>query len=294
MTRFFEAIYQGDRVIGMDEPSEFKTLKLYKTTIQQLLDSGECLADSDKVRHYLDNTTQAITISKICIQDVILMPPLFPASPGDAFVSGFMQTHNIKMDKSNSDNLKVPNWFFKGFTSSLKVSGSRLIVPKNPVALCEEAEVVLIYQADDFGKPQYRGYSFGNDLTDIGCFKRNPGHLAYAKLCDAAISYWFHTSPPPQKVNGEVTIKRDGKLVWQGIFNTGLLALGYDLSDMMNHLFSFPALCSPGRTYYVYIGADRSSYHSGFNVEDNDQVIINFLSHNVVIDNQIQFGYTAV
>src|SRR5579863_3686089 len=204
MTRIFEAIYQGDRVIGMDEPYEFDTFKLYKTTLQQLLDSGKCLADSDKVRHHLNNTTQTITISKMCKQDMEFMPPLFPDSSRDAFVSGFMQTHNVKIDESNSDNLKVPNWFFKGLTSSLKVSGKKLVVPKNPIAVCEEAEVVLIYQADNSGKPQYRGYTFGNDLTDIGCFKRNQGHLAYAKLCDGAISYWFHAAQPPQKVNGEV------------------------------------------------------------------------------------------
>jgi hypothetical protein len=50
---------------------------------------------------------------------------------------------------------------------------------------------------------------------------------------------------------------------------------------MMSRLFSYKALHRPGRVHYVYIGADRSSFHAGFRTRDGDRVTIDVASHGV-------------
>lgn len=290
--RFFEAIYKGKRFIGMDAPDGSAQLTLYQITLKKLLNAFKGELNPDNAREYLQSMTQSVILSQDSLEQLTLLPPLLPDSTGDALVSGFMQTHNIKIDQASLqlDKPVLPNWFIKGLSSSLKVSGRDLTTPDNPIAICEEAEVVLIYLDDESGRSQYCGYTFGNDLTDIGRFKNNPGHLAYAKLCDAAISYWLYVGLPPEKVHGEVIIERNGKVAWQGAFNTGLTALGYRLEDMIDHLFSFPTLRHSERVHYVYLGADRSSYHQGFRIESGDRVVMNFSSHDLVIENAIRFG----
>ncbi|WDV34191.1 hypothetical protein OIM90_32165 [Streptomyces sp. AD16] len=129
---------------------------------------------------------------------------------GDALVSGFMMTHNVKVDAATPDQ---PTWFFKGLGDRLKLSGEPLAVPGDAVAVCEEAEIVLVYVGDaTTGRPRYAGHTFGNDLTDIGRFKQHNGHLSYAKLCDAAISppctSAHHPPPSPaaRRSNGTVPL----------------------------------------------------------------------------------------
>ncbi|MEV7596935.1 FAH family protein [Kitasatospora sp. NPDC089797] len=207
--------------------------------------------------------------------------PCFPGHPGDALVGGFMMTHNVKVDETTPDQ---PTWFFKGLGDTLRLPGEPLDVPGGALAVCEEAEVVLVYVGDEeTGRPRYLGYTFGNDLTDIGRFKAHNGHLSYAKLCSAGISPALHLGPPPALVTGETTIERDGTPVWKGTFTTGTDALYYDLDTITAGLFVHEALHRPGRVHYVYIGADRSSFHGGHTMLDGDRVTLDFRSHGVTL-----------
>ncbi|MEU3181080.1 FAH family protein [Streptomyces albidoflavus] len=213
------------------------------------------------------------------------LPPLFPEHVGDALVSGFMMTHNVKVDAATPDQ---PTWFFKGLGDRLKLSGEPLAVPGDAVAVCEEAEIVLVYVGDaTTGRPRYAGHTFGNDLTDIGRFKQHNGHLSYAKLCDAAISPSLHLGPPPTAVTGRTTIERDGSLAWEGSFTTGTDALHYDLDAITETLFSYTSLHHPGRVHYVYIGADRSSFHGGHTMTHGDRITLDFQSHAVQLTNSV-------
>lgn len=286
--KFFEAVYHGERHIGIDDLAENKDLLLYKTSIKNILELCRGLDNLEQVTDYLNNKVQNILVPKDKLNEIKLLPPLFPKDSENAVVCGFMQTHNIKIDETNFDKKNIPNMFIKGIKSSLKVSGDTLRIPEKFMAICEEAEVVLIYQGDDQGKPQYMGYTFGNDLTDIGRFKFNNSHLSYAKLCDASVSHWFFPSPPPQNVHGSVTITRDNQQIWNGNFKTGLSAIVYDLDNMMNNLFSFPLFNEPDTIYYVFLGADKSSYHHGVIIKNHDEITINYQDYNVTLQNQIK------
>ncbi|MER6285415.1 FAH family protein [Streptomyces sviceus] len=274
MTVLFECTYQGRRHIGLGLPREDEPLRLVPLGDRNLADlllAGDDPADAE-----------AVTVPA---GEVTFRPPLLPDHPGGAMVGGFMQTHNVKVD---ADTPAQPNWFLKGLGDVLKLPGQDLRAPVGSVALTEEAEVVLVHVTDAAGVPRYVGYTFGNDLTDIGRFRRHRGHLSYAKLCDAAVAPWLFRDEPPRHVTGQVTIERDGEPGWRGEFTTGTKALHYGLDAIMSELFSYDALCVPGRVHYVYLGADRSSFHDGFRIADRDRVTLDFASHGVTLSNTVR------
>lgn len=293
MIRFFECEFNGDRFVGFDKPAAGEPLRLYPVMRDDVRSALVTAGDPETFVSALTRNKGAVIIAASEKDALHLLAPLLPASPGEAMLSGFMQTHNVKIPdgKPTDTDLPVhPTWFFKGLGSSLRVSGTPLNVPASAISVCEEAEVVLIYIGDTEGTPRYAGYTFGNDLTDIGRFRQNKGHLAYAKLCDASISPWFYFGSPPQSVRGQVTIERNGAEVWNGSFRTGVEALHYRLEDMMEHLFSYPALHQPGLVHYVFIGADRGSFHDGFRIVHGDRLSLDITSHDAVLSNTVQWA----
>jgi hypothetical protein len=280
MTVVYECTFRGERHIGFGPPHA-PALTLYPWGGDDL--AGHLLAAAGDTAALAEGR-QPVTATPA---EVRFRPPLLPASSGDAVVSGFMATHNVKADGTAPSQ---PNWFFKGLGDILKVPGEPLRVPSGPLALTEEAEVVLVYVTDPAGVPRYAGYTFGNDLTDIGRFKRHAGHLSYAKLCDAGVAPWLFLDAPPDHVTGRVTITRDGAPAWQGAFTTGTKALHYELPGMLSELFSYRTLSHPGRIHYVYLGADRSSFHSGFTMADRDVIEMEFDTHGVRLAHTVQWG----
>ncbi|WP_410534782.1 FAH family protein [Streptomyces sp. KL2] len=284
MTVLFEASYQQEPYVGLGDPGD-AVLTLYPAAGLDL--PAAVLAAGGGVPALAAALAAGRSPVTAAAQEVAFRPPLLPHSPGDAMVSGFMATHNVKADSGAPDQ---PNWFFKGLGDVLKVSGEPLRVPADPVAVTEEAEVVLVYVGDAEGVPRYAGYTFGNDLTDIGRFRRHNGHLSYAKLCDAGIAPWLFLGTPPAHVTGHVTIERDGRAAWQGAFVTGTKALHYGLRDITAELFSYASLRHPGRVHYVYLGADRSSFHNGFTTADRDRVTMEFATHGVTLTHPLRWG----
>ncbi|MGC0313683.1 fumarylacetoacetate hydrolase family protein [Kitasatospora acidiphila] len=285
MTVIFECEYDGERLLGLGLPADDAPLHLYPlagdTLASQLPAAG---GDMAVAVAQLTMDRASVTVPAAERNRVRMLPPLLPAHLGDALVSGFMMTHNVKVDAEVPDQ---PNWFVKGLGDALKVPGEPLSVPADAVAVCEEAEVVLVYVGDRTGVPRYAGYTFGNDVTDIGRFKQHAGHLSYAKLCDAGVSPWLHLDEPPREVTGEIVIERNGSPAWKGHFRTGTDALHYDLPTMMARLFAYRALHRPGRVHYVYLGADRGSFHAGFRIADGDRVALDIASHGVTLSHPL-------
>ncbi|MGA5194092.1 FAH family protein [Streptomyces exfoliatus] len=282
MTVLFECIHDQARHIGLGIADADAPLRLHRLReeddLAALLAGGTDEEERAAALTALLADRPAVEVAAEARHLVRTRPPLLPAHIGDALVSGFMMTHNVKID---TDTQGQPNWFVKGLGDILRMPGEPLSVPADAVAVCEEAEVVLVYVGDAQGVPRYAGHTFGNDLTDIGRFKQHAGHLSYAKLCDAGIAPWLHLGPPPRTATGEVVIERAGGPAWKGSFTTGSDAIHYDVAAMMDRLFAHRSLHRPGRVHYVYIGADRSSFHSGFRTADGDRVTIDVTSHGV-------------
>jgi hypothetical protein len=290
MTALFECTYREQRHWGFGLPDDDGPLHLRRPHDRR----GDELrhrvpaarGDDASLRTALVAASDEVVVPAAERAAVRFRPPLLPENPSEAMAGGFMQTHNVKIDETTQSQ---PNWFFKGLGDAVKVSGEPLAVPAGAHAVCEEAEIVLVYVTDEQGLPHYAGYTFGNDLTDIGRFKRHAGHLSYAKLCEAAVAPVLFPGKPPLSVNGRVTITRQGTKAWRGDFTTGTKALHYGLDEMMSGLFAHQVLLSPGRVHYVFIGADRSSYHAGFRIADGDRVSIEFTSEGVTLANTVSW-----
>ncbi|WP_433386887.1 hypothetical protein [Micromonospora sp. KLBMP9576] len=272
-------------MIGFGVPVVGAPVRMYPAPAVGLADLlGRLRHDETALRSALTMDRPSVEVPSAEISAVQMRPPLLPEEVGDALVSGFMMTHNVK---AAADVPEQPNWFVKGLGDVLRTPDQPLSVPADAVAVTEEAEVVLVYRDDENAVAQYVGYTFGNDLTDIGLFKRHAGHLSYAKLCDTAVAPWLHVGPPPKSVTGETIIERAGQIKWKSAFTTGTDALHYDLHTMVSRLFSYRSLHRPGRVHYVFVGADRGSFHGGFRAQHGDRVILDFASHGVTLSNQL-------
>ncbi|MCX4761541.1 fumarylacetoacetate (FAA) hydrolase [Streptomyces sp. NBC_01275] len=291
MSILFESEYRGERHVGFGKPAAGDSVTLYKVAEDRLRTEFAAGGDPEQIVATVVAGAESVTVAADD-PELRLLPPLLPTATGDSLVSGFMRTHRSKFETEpqEGEEFVPPNWFFKGLGNWLRLPGETLVVPSKPVALIEEPEVALVYVNDEEGAPHYAGYTFGNDLCDIGLHLENPGWNPYCKLCDTALTPWLFLGEPPTTVTGRVTVERDGATAWEGGFDCGEDSLYFKVRDMADHLFSFPAVRRPGLVNYVLLGADRASFHDGFRIADGDRVTIDVKSHDVVFSNDIRFG----
>jgi hypothetical protein len=292
-TILFECEYQGERYAGFGQPVPGEQLTLYPVSEGQLQAEFLAADGPDAVVAAITAQSGAVTVTA-GDPGLAYLPPLLPTSTNNALLSGFMKTHKSKFDTEPSDDEEfvAPNWFFKGFGSWLKMPEETLVVPASAVALIEEPEVALVYVNDDNGDPHYVGYTFANDLCDIGLHRQNPGWNPYCKLSDTSITPWLFLGEPPASVTGRVTIERDGVSAWEGNFDCGEDALYFKVTDMTDHLFTYPAVRRPAMVNYILLGADEASFHDGYRIADGDRITIDVKSHGVVLANTVQYGRT--
>jgi hypothetical protein len=223
--------------------------------------------------------------------------PFLPVDVTYGMVSGFGLAHRNKVPTGTLDAsgraTGYPSWFFKGFAHALKTDGEPLRVSKVAHVVCEEAEIVLVYHVGSEGHPVYLGFTFGNDMTDIGQIRNNSLHMPYGKLSDSAIHHFLFLDEPPERADGRVRIARQGETVWIGHVTNGCAMLAYEVRDMMSKLWIHHSLLVPGMVHYVYIGADRNSTDHGFLMRNGDVIDINFDAFGVHLSNPIVLGEGA-
>ena len=214
---------------------------------------------------------------------IVRRPAVHPlaALSGMSMASGFIRTHLAKIPDVDPQPPVHPGWFFKGLAGGLALDEGFLHVSKGAGALCEEAEVVLAYHVDAHGRPRYLGFTFGNDLTDLGSFRRDPSTLAYAKLCTGAVASSLFLGLPPAEITGRTVVTRAGDVAWSGSFRTGTAVNYYSVEALSAHLFSHPAIAVPGSTHYVFLGADKGSAHHGTALRPGNVVEIDFAAYGV-------------
>ncbi|MFF4712252.1 fumarylacetoacetate (FAA) hydrolase [Streptomyces eurythermus] len=286
-----EVVYEGRRHVtfGLPEPGEPQTLyRVADGALAAAFLSTDGSADA--VRAAVTEGAETVVVPA---GDPGVRPrvPLLPEASGAALLSGFMGTHKKKWNgqsQPEDGEFTPPKWFFKGFGDWARLPGEDLTVPARPVALIEEPEVALVYVNDADGTPHYAGYTFGNDLCDIGLHRKDPGYNPYCKLCDTALAPWLFLGAPPRSATGRVTIVRDGATAWEGSFDCGGDALYFRVRDMAEHLFSFPAVRRPGLVNYVLLGADEASFHDGFRIADGDRIAIDVKSHGIAFENTVR------
>ncbi|WP_371480496.1 fumarylacetoacetate (FAA) hydrolase [Kitasatospora sp. NBC_00315] len=292
MSVIFECEYNGRRYAGLGVPVPGERHTLYEVAEGRLREA--VIAGGGPAAVAAAVTEGAGTVS-VTLGDPGLrfLPPLLPTGSNNALVNGFMGTHRSKFDRAPEpdEEFTPPNYYLKGFGSWLRMPGEPLVTPADPVWLLEEPEIGLVYVNDEDGTPHYAGYTFGNDLNDIGLHLKNKwAWTPYAKLCETSVTPWLFLEEPPQTVTGRMTIEREGATAWGGDFSCGLDSLYHRVEDMTQYLFSYPLLRRPGLVNYLLLGADKASYHDGFRIEDGDRLVIDVTSHGVELANVVQYG----
>ncbi|MFD3722187.1 fumarylacetoacetate (FAA) hydrolase [Streptomyces sp. NPDC058674] len=291
MSILFECEYQGLRYAGLGKPVPGEAMTLYRVAEGRLREVLLAGGGPQAVAAAVAEGAKALTVTAGDPQ-VRLLPPLLPAGGGDALLTGFMGTHRSKYadDPDPRAEFRPPNWLIKGFGSWVRMPDEPLAAAASTVALLEEPEVALVYVNGEDGTPHYAGYTFANDLNDIGYHLQNPwGWTPYSKLCETSMTPWLFLDAPPRTVTGRITIERDGAVAWKGPFSCGADALYHRVEDLVDHLFSYPVMRRPGLVSYVLLGADKASYHDGFRIADGDRVTIDVSSHGVVLSNRIEY-----
>ncbi|MEU2065235.1 fumarylacetoacetate (FAA) hydrolase [Streptomyces sp. NPDC013455] len=287
----FECEYQGRRYAGHGLPQPGSPLELYPVAAGQL---HAALVAGSGPQDLGPAVTGESAPAEVALDDPGLrfLPPLLPTAGDNSLINGFMGTHRTKFDRAPEPDEEFipPNYYIKGFGSWLRMPEEPLLTPADPVWLLEEPEVVLVYANDDQGVPHYAGYTFGNDLNDIGLHLQKPwAWTPYAKLCETSIAPYLFLDAPPERVTGSVTIERDGAKAWYGDFSCGADSIFHRVPDMTEYLFSYPALRRPGLVNYLFLGADKATYHDGFRIEDGDRMVLDVSSHGVVLANEVRY-----
>lgn len=288
----FECEYRGQRYAGLGLPAPGEPQTLYRVADGQLRAALVAGGGPKALRAAVAEGTETVRVAA-GDPEVRFLPPLLPTASNNALINGFMGTHRTKFDRDPEpdEEFTPPNYYIKGFGSWLRMPDEPLTTPADPVWLLEEPEVALVYVNDDDGVPHYAGYTFGNDLNDIGLHLKNPwAWTPYAKLCETSLTPWLFLDRPPRTVTGRVVIERDGATAWEGGFSCGADSLYHRVEDMTQYLFSYPALRRPGLVNYLLLGADKASYHDGFRIEDGDRMVIDVSSHGVVLANPVRYG----
>ncbi|HEV2640181.1 MAG TPA: hypothetical protein VGX23_33915 [Actinocrinis sp.] len=291
MPIIFECEYQGRRYAGRGLPEPGRPLTLTPIADGRLRE--EIVADGgpEQVEAAAAEGGGQRTVAADD-PGLRFLPPLLPTGTNNALINGFMGTHRSKFDRDPEpdEEFVPPNYYIKGFGSWLRLPEDPLLTPADPVWLLEEPEVVLVFVNDDEGEPHYAGYTFGNDLNDIGLhMKKMWAWTPYAKLCETSITPWLFLEPPPVTVTGTVTVERDGEPAWQGPFSCGTDSIFQRIPDMTGFLFSHPTLRQPGLVNYLFLGADKATYHDGFRIENGDRMVLDVSSHGVVLANTVKY-----
>lgn len=288
----FECEYAGQRYAGVGIPTPGRPHTLHRVTEDQVRAAVIAGGGPEAV---LAAITAGAETAEVATDDPALrfLPPLLPTASNNSLVNGFMGTHRSKFDHDPSpdEEFAPPNYYMKGFGSWLRMPDEPMLTPADPIWLIEEPEVALVHINDADGVPHYAGYTFGNDLNDIGIHLKDPwAWTPYAKLCETSLTPWLFLDEPPRSATGRVVIERGGVPAWEGSFSCGGDSLYHRIEDMAAYILSYPLLRQPGMVNYLLLGADKATYHDGFRIEDGDRMVIDVTSHGVVLANPVQYG----
>jgi hypothetical protein len=170
----------------------------------------------------------------------------------------------------------APEWFYKGCGSILRAHDEPLDIPPYAEDGGEEAEIAGVYLIDRNGAPRRIGMTPGNEFSDHVFERRNYLYLAASKLRNCAIGPELTLDPDFASVQGSVTVRRGGGIVWSKAIHTGEAAMCHSLANIEHHHFKFDAHRRPGDLHVHFFGADAFSFGDGVRLEDGDMMEIQF------------------
>ena len=169
-----------------------------------------------------------------------------------------------------------PEWFYKGCGSVLRAHGEPLVVPEFADDGGEEPEVAGVYMIDGEGTPRRIGFTVGNEFSDHVFERKNYLYLAASKLRTCAIGPELVIDGGFDLIPGEVTVERNGEVLWSYPIKTGEATMCHSLANIEHHHFKFDFHRQPGDLHIHFFGADAFSFGAGVNLRDGDVMQVRF------------------
>lgn len=287
MNTFFEFTYRNQHYISFSHSRNGELLAYHYVPgdLQRLLLKSNYNFSLFK-QLVIESTTEQ-DFSAVTSKERVLLPPLLLPDKSGVIVSGFGLTNKKKVLSSGNTANPTPAWFYKGPGHVLKADGEPFNVEHGVTAICEEAEIVLIYMIDTQGKPRYIGFTVGNDITDIGAIKASPTAFSYAKLKECSVSERIFLRPPPLVLTGTCNVFRNQQVAFSNTFETGINQLYYKQEQLIDMLFRSPALRQTGLMHYIFLGADQNSFDHGHSLIDGDTISLRFNELGLALSNRL-------
>ena len=290
----------GRRVAIVDEPN--LTLLSGHPTVYGLarlaLERGQSLSEVAAAARTSD--TLSYDPIHANVSDWRLLPPFdHPTDPAHCIVAGTGLTHRASADNRDrmheaaaadqlTDSMRMylsgveggrpaanavgvqPEWFYKGTGAILRAHGESIEQPAFADDGGEEPEVVGLYIIDDASQPWRLGFAAGNEFADHVMEKKNYLYLAHSKLRECAIGPELALDETFTALTGQVTIRRNGEVVWTHAIQSGEEHMAHSLANLEHHHFKYAAHRVPGQAHVHFFGAAAFSFGAQVQLADGD------------------------
>jgi len=170
----------------------------------------------------------------------------------------------------------APEWFYKGNGTVIQRPGDPLLVPPFAENGGEEAEIAVAYLIGPDGQPYRIGMMPGNEFSDHRFEKRNYLNLAGSKLRTCSIGPELTVNPIFDSILGNVTVERDGSILWTQAITSGEAEMCHSLRNIEHHHFKFASHRRPGDVHIHFLGAHSLSFGRGVELGDGDVMEVRF------------------
>ena len=187
----------------------------------------------------------------------------------------------------------APEWFYKGTGAVLRAHEEPLTVPEYAEDGGEEPEVAGVYLIDDSGMPRRIGFTTANEFSDHIVERRNYLYLASSKLRGCSIGPELVIGGGFEDAPGEVSVERNGSILWSRQIRTGESAMSHSLANLEHHHFKYEWHRRPGDLHIHFFGADAFSFGEGLRLEDGDVMQVRFDGFGRALRNPLRRGQGA-
>lgn len=163
-----------------------------------------------------------------------------------------------------------PEWFYKGNGTVLKAVHEPLLLPNFGNDGGEEPEVAAIYINDHAGTPHRIGFTTGNEFSDHVMEKKNYLYLAHSKIRTCSIGPELVITDSFTNISGEVSIERNGEIIWKKAIKTGEENMAHSLENLEYHHFKHPNHRLPNDVHVHFFGTGAFSFGEGLQLQEGD------------------------
>jgi hypothetical protein len=183
-----------------------------------------------------------------------------------------------------------PEWFYKGNGRVLKAHNSLLTIPSYGDDGGEEPELAALYINDETGTPHRIGFATANEFSDHVMEKKNYLYLAPSKIRNCAIGPELVLTDTIEDVKGEVSVERQGQMLWQQAIHTGETHMAHSLQNLEYHHFKYDNHRIPFDLHVHFLGADAFSFGAGIQLTEGDIMRVQWQDMGRPLVNTLVFG----